>query len=256
MEDRVKQFLESGKLEEYVFGLLDSKDEKDVLSYIKQYPAVASEYQVLQDQLETLSIKQSIKAPAGMKSQILDALPDKTVSSPSSSFPWTTLIAITGIAASLILGWLWNSTTQQLYVEKQNYATLVADCEERTKSMEAQSELIAFYNSAKTQRHNMTGNQLAPNFNAIVFVNTSAQKAILTPTQELSLPEGKCLQLWGDLEGEMIPIAVLNEVTNRDYALEINPEFTSLNFTIEDKTADGKGQDHPDVSQLISSVII
>jgi len=122
--------------------------------------------------------------------------------------------------------------------------------------METQSELIAFYNSSQTQRYDMTGNQLAPDFNAMVFVNPTARKAILTPTQKLSLPEGKCLQLWGDLEGEMIPIAVLNDVNTRDYAVEINPEYTSLNFTIEEKTADGKGKDHPDVSQLIASVLI
>ncbi len=256
MEDRVKQFLASGKLEEYVFGLLDPKDEGDVLSFIKRYPAVASEYQVLQDQLETLSIKQSIKAPVGLKAQIMDALPDKNVPTSTSSFSWTSLLAAASILAAVLFGWLWNNANQQLNAEKQNYAILVADCEEKTKEMEAQSDLIAFYNSAQTRRYDMTGNQLAPDFNAMVFVNTSAQKAILTPTQELTLPKGKCLQLWGDLEGEMIPIAVLNDVTNREYALEINPEFTSLNFTIEEITADGKGQLHPDVSQLISSVAI
>jgi len=256
MEDRVKQFLASGKLEEYVFGILDPKDEQEVLDYIKKYPEVKAEYDVLQDQLETLSVKQSIKAPVGMKAQILDALPDKNVTAVSAQTPWSTYLAVLGLVSTLIFAWAWKNSNDQLAKEKANYATLASDCEEQSKRAEEQADLIAFFNSQQTQRFDMEGNQLAPDFKAMVFVNDAIGKAILKPTNNLPLPKNKCLQLWGDLDGEMIPIAVLDNASNNDYELEINPEFTSLNLTIEEKTADGKGQDHPDVSQLISSVLI
>ena len=256
MEDRVKQFLASGKLEEYVYGLLNPSDQEEVLSFIKKYPEVNKEYLVLQKQLEELSIKQAIKAPVGLKSQILESLPDKPNVGGSSQLQWIKYAAIIGLVATMALAWAWKKSMDELSLEKEKYATLASDCEERAQELEDQKELIAFLNSEQTKRFDLKGNQLAPDFKAMVFVNEVFGRAILTPTNEIALPENKCLQLWGDLEGEMIPIVVLDDLNGEDVNLDINPEFTSLNLTIEEKTADGKGQLHPDVSQLIASVLI
>ena len=254
MEDKVKAFLESGRLEEYIYGALDSKGQQEVIDYIKKYPEVNKEYLILQEQLENVASQQAIKAPTGMKSQIMESLPDKSLPQSMTMNSWPSYLAILGLAASLLFVWLWQNTDSQLQKEKENYALLASECEQREKQIEAQLGQIAFLNSPQTRRFEMQGNQLAADFKAIVFVNED--KAIVSPFTEVNLAKNKCLQLWGDLEGEMIPIAVLNEVSIKDYEVKINPNFTSLNFTIEEKTADGKGQDHPDVSQLIASVTI
>ena len=256
MEDRIKQFLASGKLEEYVLGILDPKDQEEVLKYIKKYPEINAEYQTLQIQLEEVSIKQALKAPEGMKAQIMESLPDKNFPISSTMAPLAKYATVFGLVASLLLAWAWKKSNNALQVEKANYATLAAACDEKDKAMHSQNDLIAFLNSAQTQRYDLLGNQLAPEFKAMVFVNEVYGKAILTPSNKLQLPKGKCLQLWGDMDGEMIPIAVLDELGDKDYDLQINPQFTSLNLTIEEKTEDGKGQLHPDVSQLIASVVI
>lgn len=256
MEDKVKAFLASGRLEEYIYGMLDDKSQQEVHNYIRKYPEVNKEYQVLQEQLEKVSRQQAIKAPAGMKSQIMDNLPDKTMSVSSNTTSWVKYAAMFGLVSSLLLAWGWKTSNDQLKAERANYATLVADCEERDRQIENQMEKIAFLNSEQTQRFELKGNQLAPDFRAMVFVNEAFGKAVVTPVEAITLPSGKCLQLWGDLDGEMIPVAVLEDVSKRDYDLKINPRFTSLNLTIEEKTADGKGKLHPDVSQLIASVLI
>jgi len=256
MEDKVKAFLASGRLEEYIYGTLGDKDQQVVQSYITKYPAVNKEYQALQAQLEKVSRQLSIKAPTGMKAQIMDSLPDKKVSMTSSKTSWAKYAAILGLVTSLVLAWGWKTSNDQLKVEKENFATLAADCDERDKQLKDQRQRIAFLNSEQTQRFELKGNQLAPDFGAMVFVNEAFGKAIVTPYKEITLPSNKCLQLWGDLDGEMIPIAVFDDVSNKDYDLEINPQFTSLNLTIEEKTEDGNGQLHPDVSQLIASVLI
>lgn len=254
MEDKVRAFLESGRLEEYIYGILDTKSEQEVINYIKNYPEVNKEYLTLQKQLETVSIQQSIKAPAGMKDIIMDSLPDKSIPPSVPINSWPRYLAILGLAASLLFVWLWKNTDGQLQKEKESYALLASECDQREKQIEAQREQIAFLHSSETRRFEMQGNQLATDFKAMVFVN--GDKAIVSPFNEVNLPKNKCLQLWGDLEGEMIPIAVLNEVNIKDYEVKINPDFESLNITIEEKTADGKGQDHPDVSQLIASLVI
>ena len=256
MEDRVKQILASGKLEEYVYGLLDPKDTEEVLGYIKKYPEVNKEYQTLQNQLEMVSFKLAKKPPIGMKAKIMDSLPEKSNTSSSVKVSWAKYAAILGLVASVMFAWAWKKLNDRLEEEKVKYATLASDCEESQKEIKTQAELIAFLNSAQTQRFDLEGNQLAPDFRAMVFVNETNGRGIVTPLKDVSLPKGKCLQLWGDLDGEMVPIAVLDNLSDKEYDITINPNFTSLNLTIEEKTADGKGQLHPDVSQLIASVLI
>ena len=256
MEDKVKAFLASGRLEEYIYGTLGDNDQQEVEKYIKKYPEVNKEYQLLQQQLEKVSRQMSIKAPSGMKSQIMDSLPDKQLPTSTTKISWAKYAAIFGLVTSLLLAWGWKTSNDQLNAEKGNYATLAADCDEREKQIEDQRKRIAFLNSEQTQRYEMSGNDLAPDFKAIVFVNEAFGKAIITPSNKVNLPSNKCVQLWGDLDGEMIPIAVLDDLGSKEYDLTINPQFTSLNMTIEEKTNDGKGKLHPDVSQLISSVLI
>ncbi|MDF1694411.1 MAG: hypothetical protein P1U56_01175 [Saprospiraceae bacterium] len=258
MEDRIKEFLESGKLEEYVYGTIDSNDREEVESYINRFPEVQKEYIELQDQLESISKQQAIRAPIGMKSAILDSLPDKKANTTSStkSFSLASYIAAASIIAGCLFAWNWKSMFDQLKVERDNYSVLATECDERDKKIQDQNQLIAFLNSEQTQRFEMQGNELAPDFKALIFVNSVFGKAILKAIDSPSIPADKCLQLWGDLDGEMIPIAVLDQNNIQDINLDINPAFTSLNLTIEKRTEDGKGQLHPDVSQLISSVLI
>jgi len=257
MEDKVKAFLASGKLEEYIYGGLGPNEQAEVEAYIQKYPEVLAEYELLQRQLEQTSIQQAMKPPIGMKSQILESLTDKPQTANRSNIAsWSTYLAVVAVIAAFLLGYAWKQSNDSLEQQKNNYAQLAEDCEKRKQMIQSQQQQIAFLSSEQTRRYDMQGNDLAPSFKAMVLVNEPFGKAILTPLQEVPLPAQKCLQLWGDLEGEMIPIAVLNDTKRTDYDLSINPNFTSLNITIEDKTADGKGQDHPDVSQLIASIII
>lgn len=256
MEDKVKAFLASGRLEEYIYGMLDDKGQQEVHNYIKKYPEVNEEYQLLQKQLEKVSRQMFVKAPVGMKSKIIDSLPDKNATAITSKFSWVKYAAIFGLISSLLLAWGWKTTNDQLNDEKANYANLAADCDERDKRIKDQRKRIAFLNSEQTERYALKGNDLAPNYNAVVFVNEAFGRAIVTPNNKIELPTNKCLQLWGDLDGEMIPVAVFDGAGKDEYDLAINPKFTSLNLTIEEKTKDGKGQLHPDVSQLVASVLI
>jgi hypothetical protein len=256
MEDKVKAFLESGKLEAYIYGNLEPKAKEEVRQFINKYPAVKKEYDDLQDQLEKISRRQSKKAPDGLKSEILQSLTEKTPQVVAKMSSLGKYLAITGLAASLLLAWGWFNSQTQIKKEIEKYETLVSECAEKQEQVESQRQQIAFLTSDKTQRVEMRGNQLAPKFNINFFINEEKEKLLLTPQKGIQLPNNKCLQLWGDLEGEMIPIAVLDDTGKGEYSLEINPDFASLNITIEERTKDGKGKLHPDVTQLISSISI
>lgn len=157
MEDKVREFLDSGKLEEFVFGTLDPKDQREVSDFIEKYPAVNTEYQLLQNQLEIIVKQQAIKAPIGMKAKILESLPQKNLSNTASKLSVLKVIAVVGVISSLILAWGWKNSYYQLQKGKDNYAILASECEKREKMLESNHQLIAFLNADQTQRIKMQG---------------------------------------------------------------------------------------------------
>jgi len=256
MDDKVKKFLESGLLELYVYGGLEASEEVEVRHMIDNYPEVNGEYQVLQQQLETTSLQQSKSAPTDLKAQILSSISEKeqtkTITKSMSLYQW--IAAATVLFGIACLG-LFMKANKSLSEANETIAAVKSDCEKRQVKIQNQAELIAFLQSDQTSTYELKGNPNAPTYKAKAYVNLSASQMVLHTSNLEKLPEGKCLQLWGDLEGKMIPIAVLDQSYSTDI-LEINPNYESLNLTIEDVTANGNGQDHPDVTQLIANVLI
>ena len=164
MEGDVRAFLESGKLEAYIYGSLDEKDRAEVMRYIDQYPEVRQEYLALQDQLEKLSVEQSKKLPTAMKAQIMEALPDKEVSETYSRTNWSRYISVVGIAASLILAMAWYNSNSKLEEARAQYSELQEDCEQRSEELEKQNAQIAYFKSPETQKFELTGKQPGPIF--------------------------------------------------------------------------------------------
>ena len=99
------------------------------------------------------------------------------------------------------------------------------------------------------------GNTLIPDFQISFFYDKN-QEIVHYSTPTIDLPSDKCLQLWGDIEGEMIPLGVLNQTVAGSFTtIVFDSKMESFNVTIEDKL-ENVFQDHPDVSQLVGSISI
>lgn len=255
MDDNVKIFLESGQLELFVHGMLDETDQVVVRKFISDNPEVKAEYVKLQDQLESTAISQSLSVPPRLKSEIISKIDE--IEKGTTITKQLNMAKVMAIAASF-LALMFAVTTWYTYEKNKKtenqYAILAESCNENAIIIDKQASLISFYESSGTKKLEFEGNQLDNEFKSIAYINTEMGKLQYLPGINPKISEKKCLQLWGDLNGEMIPIAVLEN--DKSGSFSINPRYTSLNITIENKTVDGKGQIHPDVSQLLASVTL
>ena len=133
-----------------------------------------------------------------------------------------------------------------------SYAALDHDCELVRKISKAQEQQLAFYTHHATRSKELKGTVKGESFKAVAFYNDISQQIAFDIVNETTLPKGKCLYLWGDLNGEMIKITKVDSEADTGI-LNFDKNMASLNITIEDSAVE---IDHPDVSQLVASVNI
>lgn len=260
MDKHIKEFLASGKLELYIYGELSSTEKLEVENYISKYPAVRDHFNQLQKQLELLAVDQAKQVPTSLKRKIMDSLDNKPKSIRSKQFYRETqyLLAssvILGITTILALA-LWAMQYSSHQKELIGLQAELISCNQDQEKIKFLEQQVAFFQDPTTEFIDFQGNGKTPDFTAKAQVNKQSSTVFLQITQIPSIPEDKVIQVWGDIDGEMIPVAVLATLSSERMKYSIDPSMESLNFTLENKTTDGKGQDHPDVTTLFASSAI
>lgn len=256
MDKNIRTFLESGQLELYILGTLNTEESVEVENLIVKYPVIRQEYEKLQEELEKISQANSIPPPEFMKKQIIDQLSPKLVE--KSQFPKQSLLLLSsGILGLLCLYFVFQnqSLKKQVYQSQEEYAQLESQCiskDDQIASLFSERDMML---KSRSQKVVLNGNDKAPEFNAVFFCNPVKNELFISANLS-ELPENKCFQLWGDIDGKMIPLAILGGYKNNKLRrISYDPNMISLNVTIEDRLEVG-GQDHPNVEQLIASAMI
>lgn len=260
MDSNVKEFLASGKLEMYLYGDLSPTEIDMVESYIANYPEVKNYYNKLENQLERLAVEKAKQTPAQLKERIMASLDGKPKMAKGTQFYRETqylvaLSTILGFTTILALA-LW---AFQYISHQRTFTSLQAsliECNQDQDKIKSLEQQVAFFQDPNTQNIIIKGNSIKPDFSASAQVNKTSSTAFLQLTQIPSLEDEKVIQIWGDIDGVMVPIATLANLTDERMQYSIDPRMENINFTIEDRTADGQGQDHPDVSTLFASSAI
>ncbi len=249
MDKKIKDFLDSGQLESYIIGGLSPDEMPQVEKMIADHPAIQEEYMRLQESLQSLAFQGAMQPPSAVKESILQSVKNTPNSSQTSTSKWL-WIGATGILAiaTLYAGFWGNKTNKAKQQLEQDYATLLENCSKN-------EQMIASFFETNTNKKAIVGNGLMPSFQASFFYDKNKQ-SMHYATSGIDLPNDKCLQLWGDIDGEMIPITVLQTLPDGTYTtVAFDRKMESFNVTIEDKIENGF-QDHPNVEQLIGSVSI
>jgi len=252
------EFLTSGLLEQYVMGLLEDDKATEVAKYIDSNPSIKDAYDNMQETIASMAIGYGIEPPVRNKEAIIRKMNEKgeNLTQPVSKVSW--LLPAVGIAAAVFLClsvlsmFKINSLEQLIESQTASYAALDNDCELVRKISKAQEKQLAFYTHHATRSKELKGTVKGENFMAVAFYNNMSQQIAFDIVNEATLPNGKCLYLWGDLNGEMIKITKVDSEEDTGI-LNFDKNMASLNITIEDSAVE---IDHPDVSQLIASVNI
>lgn len=261
MKEAVKIFLESGLLESYLLGETTMEESNKVERYVRDFPEVKKAYNSLEATIEQWAGMQAKSPPADLKNNILkeinklDETPIKSIK-PSSESNWRLMAATVAAILFSVLSFLfWNEkeklhTANELLVEELNAVEKESLVErEQCAVLEKQFHLL---NDPNTGKYILNGNEKAAEFQAIAFWNKETQQSYLNIISFPELPEKKCLQMWADVDGEMINVGILKKEENKLVAIPFKINATSLNITIE---PDG-GSEHPTVTDLISIVVI
>ena len=260
MKEEIKAFFASGKLEQYLMGLCDPEEKKEVEAYIERYPEVRKEYEAMQRDIEAYARSIAERPPSGLKSESMQEIQSSrkegalSASAPSASRSRLPIFAVLATLMSLALAaWLWTQKrqrTQQLAQLQKRYDTLASNYEKQQTSYTALRAERALLFHPATQTLILEGDAMGTAFYAAAFWNKDQAVGHINLEHLPKPPNAHCFQLWADVNGEMVSLGVLPSAQQRLIALPFMDNATSLNVTIEPEG----GSEHPTVSRLIASV--
>ena len=256
-----KDIIESGILEQYLLGELDSSKKLEIENALNSDTELKNYFSELEETFEQLGQENAIKPPLDIKTNLLKSIKDnsteETIISDTKSFELKTLLTIAAsIAALLLIGILWtyselNNTKKELQIVEDKNQILIDDLNSVTENLETTTKWLDQINSPNSRQYVLNGNRLSPNSKVISYVNDVDKSVVINTKKLAKLNANQDYQMWADVEGEMINMGII-DTSKELLAMTYIDNAESLNITIEPKG----GNDHPTVSKLISNVYL
>ncbi len=252
-----KTHIEPALLEQYILGLTTDEESQAVELYLAQNPNKAKEIKANQLALEEFAMEFAMEPPKRLRENVLRSVKSTTqakpIVNPKMNFSW-----ITGIAATFALGF--GLMTFLLYQQQSTLVSQIGALENKVNQLETKNTVLAsqkaqinqqfaVVKNVNTNHVHLRGSELSPKALIVVYWNEIDQNAYLNVVDLPEIPADKSLQLWADVEGEMINMGVLE--TGKDELIKVPyiPNAESLNITLEPKG----GSKTPNVAQLYAN---
>ena len=249
---------ESGLLEQYLLGQLDTVQENEISTLINSDEELKAYFNDLETSFEKLGSENAIQPPKMVKDKLLDQIRSNALNDAAEIKRLPTYKRYFAIAASiaalLLLGNIWfftqlNALKTEVKVAGEENSRLNSNIETFSQELENLNNWFTSISNPNVEQYVLQGNSLMPNAKAISYVN-HIDKSVIVNTQALpKLDDDKDYQMWADVEGEMINMGLI-DLEDDLIAMTYIDNAESLNITIEPKG----GSEHPTVSQLISNV--
>ena len=263
----IKEFLNSGKLEQYLVGA-GGDFSSEVERMIQEHKEVREAYEQAQKDLAHYGASIAAEPPTELR-ELIVAGEKKIVSlsddqnrkvqtgqvqrKPAAYINWLAIAAT--ITALICLGGLWytNDQNQQLREELSSIRDQTDDLQKAIVDSEKHSEKLALEleraTNFSTYKYILKDQYSA--VQAVIFHSKQDNFASIRVKHLNPLDKEHDYQLWADVEGEMVSLGVIDEtddVKNLDPNILFNAE--SINLTVEK----AGGSDHATVENLVASV--
>lgn len=250
MQEKIKLFLDTDLLEKYLLGTTTKLEAHQVERYIAMYPEVRKTYNELQENLEAFANSYAIKSPEGLKASILSKI--KAQNTTKRKFMNYAVAA--SIAAVLFASATYFFYHQNLSLQEENSVVtnqiklLEEDMKQRLEDVRNQFIVL---NNPKTKKYTVMGNDKAKDLKAIAYVNPVKKLSYINVQNLPQLEEDQCLQMWAEVNGEMINLGVINEAGNKDNLLAMPYAKNAVGYiTIEPKG----GNETPTVDNIVANI--
>lgn len=241
----VKEYIESGILEDYLSGNVSDQERREVECLSKIYPEIKTELDSLSDTIEQFAFANKVAAPAALKSKIMaqltfaedepetqveqiveeeeDNVPVLPLNSRANSFQWG-WVAAASVAALVGSVVYFNARLETL-------STTVA---QQQNEIKVQTTQIAQLNDANNQFVTLKGVEKSPSSSVRVVWNPKTQEVQLSV---LSLPTpsaDKQYQLWALVEGKPVDLGVF-DVSTAFQKMKTTGQAEAFAVTLEKK---------------------
>ncbi|MDX1328032.1 MAG: anti-sigma factor [Arenibacter sp.] len=250
MNEKIKNFLNSDLLEQYLLGTTSNEETLQVERYIAMYPEVRETYIELQENLEVYAKLHAIKTPDGLKDKILNQI--KSEKKGRKKF---FRYAIAASFAALIFAGasyiFWNQN-QNLQAENIIVNNKIESLEEnmRMQLEDVRNQFIVLHNP-KTKKLTVKGNSKAKELKAVAYINPVKKLSYINVSKLPNLPENQCYQMWAEVNGEMINLGIIKEATDSEKLMALPYGEDAVGYiTIE---AEG-GTTSPTVENIVANI--
>lgn len=218
----LKEIISSGMLESYVLGIATAEETAMVQAWMRQYPEVRAEIEVIENTLLSAAEKSAPALRPAVKDKLMKKLgrPDAKVADlnaadrPSNFYKY-------GIAASFLLLIGSAAVNVMLYNKLNNAEQRMADIDREKSLMAGQMEVnatslqeakqdLAFLTDTMVTAVHLKPMPKMPVANAMVYWNKKSKEVYLNVMELPTPPEGKQYQLWALANGQPVDAGVFS----------------------------------------------
>lgn len=222
----IEEYISSGKLEQYLLGLLTDGEAREVEQVVMAYPEVRTELAAMEDALTQYAVAKGIAMPEELPDRIVkrldlldketpDTTPPKTAAGGSKGVGGTGLMFLVLLFAGSIIGLflLW-SRSNRLETENRRINAQIQDVQDSCNVIQGnltEANLqLAILRAEGNETYIMRGTPENPGAIANVYYNPQDRRAFLDIRELPAPPPGQQYQLWGINESGPISMDVFD----------------------------------------------
>ena len=223
----LREFIESGILENYVLGLASAEERREVEQMAQAHPEVKEALLAIEEDLTDYARSQAPPMPEGLREKILQRIDAEGSAGPASPKSpavgsWPMAVAVLLLAGLAFLFWK-NRQVRAAHEQTRNeLQALQTDCAEQGKRLLQMQEQIAILRDDSYRPVIMEGTEKAPGAIAAVYWNPEKREAYLDTRSLPTPPAGKQYQLWALVGGQPVDMGVFD--------LALQAEFQQVPF--------------------------
>ncbi|WP_149277411.1 anti-sigma factor [Pareuzebyella sediminis] len=250
MKEKIKIFLDSDMLENYLLGTSSHEESLKVEKYMAMYPEVRQAYDELQENLETLAKLHAVKAPEELKEKILRRI--KKENRVRKNFYRFAVAASIALLFSVGASFFFWDQNQSLKEENIVVSNKIDDLEEtmREQLEDVRNQFIVLQNP-QTKKYNVNGNKKAKELKAVAYINPVKKLSYINVSKLPNLPEDQCYQMWAEVNGKMVNLGIIHEADSQEKLLALPYADNAVGYiTIEPKG----GNNRPTVENIVANI--
>lgn len=238
MEINIKEYIASGKIEEYVLGILPPEEQAEIEKIAQHYPEIQQEIALTQASLEAYAHEFAQNPPAHLKMRILNELDgltlenteDKQAPSPLSvstnpnthqlnlnkknRYSFAFVAASVALAISLlgnvVLYQNWKNTQNKLQIALLDNTQFAQQLEVKQTQNILLNEELQILKNPQTQYVMLNGSEKYPEASVSVYWDKQSNEVFLQIQRLPKPPKGMQYQLWAVFQDKAIDAGVFD----------------------------------------------